>query len=175
MGAAPALTGAENPSRAQAWATIGGMTWQRILAVLAAVALGAGAWRAAGWSGLALLASGLVFWALLYVTRMVQVMKRTADRPVGWVGSAVMLNAKLKPRMPLLKVLALTGALGERLSAEEAQPEVYRWRDNGESSVTAEFANGRLAGWRLERPDAEAEPAAGADPQPAPESGGAAA
>ena len=75
MGAAPALTGAEDPSRAQAWATIGGMTWQRILAVLAAVALGAGAWRAAGWSGLALLASGLVFWALLYVTRLVQVMK----------------------------------------------------------------------------------------------------
>ena len=118
---------------------------------------------------------GVLMWLLLHFTRLMTVMKRAAEKPLGWVASAVMLNAKLKPRMPLLKVLALTGALGERLSAEEAQPEVYRWRDNGDSSVTAEFANGRLAGWRLERPDAEAEPAAGADPQPAPESGGAAA
>ena len=79
-------------------------------------------------------------------------MKRAVDRPIGYVGSAVMLNAKLKRGQPLLTVLALTRALGQRLSGEGAEPEVYRWRDPGESHVTAEFEGGRLARWQLERP-----------------------
>ena len=103
------------------------MSWKRILTLAIAVALGAGAWRAGGWAGLALAASALVLWFLLYYTRLIQVMKRAADRPIGYVGSAVMLNAKLKPRQALLHVIALTQALGERLSPEGAEPEVYRW------------------------------------------------
>jgi hypothetical protein len=138
------------------------MTWQRILTLVAAIALGAGAWRAGGWAGLALLASGLVFWFLLYYTRLVNVMKRAADRPIGYVGSAVMLNAKLKKGLALLHVVALTRSLGERLSPEGAQPETYRWTDPGESSVTAEFDAGKLVHWRLDRP-ATAEPAAGSE------------
>ena len=113
------------------------MTWKRILTLAIAVALGAGAWRAGGWAGLALAASALVLWFLLYYTRLIQVMKRAADRPIGYVGSAVMLNAKLKPRQALLHVIALTQALGERLSPEGAEPEVYRWTDPGGSHVTA--------------------------------------
>lgn len=109
------------------------MTWQRILTFMAAIALGAMAWRAGGGAGLALLFSGLLLWFLLYYTRIMTIMKRAADRPIGYVGSAVMLNAKLKPRMPLLNVIALTRSLGERLSAEGAEPEVYRWRDPGDS------------------------------------------
>jgi len=128
------------------------MGWQRIGVVLAAVALGAGAWRAGGWQGLALAASALVLWFLLYYTRLLAVMKRAADRPIGHVGSAVMLNARLKPGLPLLHVIALTRALGQRLSADGAEPEVYRWSDAGESSVTTEFEGGRLKAWRLERP-----------------------
>ena len=141
------------------------MTWQRILTLLAAIALGAGAWRAGGWAGLALLASGLLLWFLLYYTRLITIMKRAADRPIGYVGSAVMLNARLKAGLPLLNVVGLTRSLGERLSAEGAEPEVYRWRDPGESHVTAEFEGGRLARWRLERPQTAAEPPApiGAD------------
>ena len=69
------------------------MTWKRILTLAIAAALGAGAWRAGGWAGLALAASALVLWFLLYYTRLIQVMKRAADRPIGYVGSAVMLNA----------------------------------------------------------------------------------
>lgn len=130
------------------------MFWQRLLAIVLIVALGAGAWRAGGWPGLALLGSGLVLWGLLYCTRIITVMKRAADRPIGYVGSAVMLNAKLKPRAALLHVLALTRSLGERLTAEGIEPEIYRWTDPGASSVTAEFENGRLARWRLERPHA---------------------
>ena len=83
------------------------MKWQRILAILGAVALGAGAWRAGGWQGLALLGSGLMLWVMLYYTRLMTIMKRAVDRPIGYVGSAVMLNAKLKRGQPLLTVLAL--------------------------------------------------------------------
>ena len=136
------------------------MTWQRILTFMAAIALGAMAWRAGGGAGLALLFSGLLLWFLLYYTRLIQVMKRAADRPIGYVGSAVMLNAKLKPRQALLHVIALTQALGERLSPEGAEPEVYRWTDPGGSHVTAEFQGGKLSQWRLERPAAEPQPPA---------------
>ena len=137
------------------------MTWQRLLTLVAAIALGAGAWRAGGWAGVALLASGLTLWFLLYYTRLVNVTKRAAERPIGYVGSAVMLNAKLKARQPLLHVVALTRSLGERLSPEGAEPEVYRWTDPGDSRVTAEFEAGRLARWRLERPaEAAGAPAA---------------
>ena len=136
------------------------MTTQRILTLVVAIALGAGAWRAGGWAGVALLASGLVLWFMLNYTRLLTIMKRAADRPIGYVGSAVMLNAKLKPRMALLHVVGLTRALGERLSPEGTEPELYRWRDPGDSHVTAEFEGGRLARWRLERP---AEPAGPAD------------
>ncbi|HMN58291.1 MAG TPA: glycerate kinase, partial [Ottowia sp.] len=115
------------------------MTWRRLLAILLAVALGAGAWRAGGWSGLALMGSALVLWALLYYNQIMTVMRRAADRPVGYVGSAVMLNAKLQAGQPLLKVLAMTRALGQPLTEVGVDPEVYRWTDPGGSFVTAEF------------------------------------
>ena len=138
------------------------MTWQRLLAVLLAVALGAGAWRAGGWSGLALVGSGLVLWGLMYYTRIVTIMKRAANRPVGHVGSAVMLNAKLQAGQQLLHVLALTRALGQRLTEPGADPETYRWSDAGGSFVTAEFKGGKLTHWELVRPapEAAAEPPA---------------
>lgn len=126
----------------------------RVLAPLGLLALLAGAWQAGGWPGVALAASALVLWALLHYTRLITVMKRAANRPMGYVGSAVMLNAKLRPRLPLLHVVALTQSLGERLSPDEAMPEVYRWRDPGGSSVTAEFSGGRLVRWTLARPGA---------------------
>lgn len=128
------------------------MNWKRILVIGGAIALGAGAWRAGGWAGLALLVSGLVFWFLLNYTRLITIMKRAADRPIGYVGSAVMLNVKLRPRQPLLHVIALTRSLGERLSQEGEEPEIYVWRDPGGSAVTCEFEDGRLQRWRLDRP-----------------------
>jgi hypothetical protein len=128
------------------------MNARSLLTLAGAVALGALAWRAGGWQGIALLASGVALWFLLYYTRLTTVMRRANDRPIGYVGSAVMLNAKLKAGLPLLHVVALTRALGQRLSEADAQPEVYRWTDAGQSHVTAEFAGGRLQAWRLERP-----------------------
>jgi hypothetical protein len=119
--------------------------------VLGAVLVAAG-WRANGWGGVALVAGALVMWGLLHFTRITRVLGRAAERPVGYVDSAVMLNAKLKAGVNLLHVLAMTKALGERLSPEGEQPEIYRWTDGGASSVTTEFANGKLVKWALVRP-----------------------
>ena len=114
-------------------------------------------YASAGWPGVAAVVGGLVMWGLLHFTRLMNVMKKAANRPMGYVGSAVMLNARLKPGVNLMHVMAMTHSLGERLSAENAQPEVYRWTDGTQSHVTCEFANGRLQKWTLERPQAEAE------------------
>jgi len=128
------------------------MNARSVLTLAGAVALGALVWRAGGWRGVALLVSALVLWLLLSFTRLMTVLKRASNRPLGYIDSAVMLNARLKPGQRLLDVLALTRALGQRLSAIDAQPEVFRWTDPGQSHVTAEFDNGRLKQWRLERP-----------------------
>ena len=114
-------------------------------------------YASAGWPGVAAVVGGLVMWALLHFTRLMNVMKKAANRPMGYVGSAVMLNARLKPGVNLMHVMAMTQSLGERLSAENAQPEVYRWTDGTRSHVTCEFANGRLQKWTLERAQAEDE------------------
>lgn len=135
------------------------MNWQRVFVPVAGVVLVVAAWRAYGWAGVAVVTGGVVMWVLLHFTRLMHVFKQAAERPVGYVASAVMLNAKLQAGMPLLKVIALTRALGEQRSAPDAQPEVFRWSDTGGSQVTCEFANGRLVAWRLERPDAEVPPA----------------
>jgi hypothetical protein len=142
------------------------MNFRTVLVLAGAVALGAMAWRMGEWKGIALLASGLIMWGLLYYRQIVTVMSRAAERPVGYVGSAVMLNSKLKAGQTLLHVVALTRALGTRLSDDGAQPEVYCWADPGDSRVTAEFEGGRLQRWRLERPADPAAPAESADAPP---------
>ncbi len=129
-----------------------GMKFQSILLWSGIAALLVLAQSQFGWPGLAFAGAGLMMWLLLHFTRLMSVMKRAANRPVGHVDSAVMLNAKLQPGRPLLHVIAMTRALGERLSAEGEQPEVYRWRDESGSSVRCEFEGGKLARWRLDRP-----------------------
>jgi hypothetical protein len=129
------------------------MNLQKILMPVLGVVLVSAAWSSYGWAGVAVVVTGLVMWVLLHFTRLTHVLKRAADRPVGFVASAVMLNAKLKPGVNLLHVIAMTQALGERVSAEGSEPEVYRWTDASGSSVTCDFARGRLAKWALSRPE----------------------
>lgn len=105
-----------------------------------------------GWGGVAGALGLIVMWVLLHFSRMMQVLRRASDRPVGYVDSAVMLNAKLKTGVTLLHVLALTRSLGQLLTEKEAQPEVFRWKDGGDSFVDATFLNGRLQSWVLTRP-----------------------
>ena len=136
------------------------MNFKRILVPILGVALIAAAYRGFGWPGVALVAGGIVMWVLLHFNRMMTALKRAADRPIGWVDSAVMLNAKLRPGVNLLHVLALTRALGQLLSPKDQQPEIYRWTDGSDSHVTCEFNGGRLVKWELVRPTA---PTAGLD------------
>jgi hypothetical protein len=71
-----------------------------------------------------------------------------------------MLHAQLKVGMGLLDVLARTRALGELVSPQGEQPEVYRWTDNGGVSVDCAFTKGRLSGWTMQRaPEPSALPA----------------
>ena len=128
------------------------MNLQKIFLPILGVVVVVGAWRAAGWPGVALAAGAIVMWMLLHFTRMMKVLQRASNRPVGWVDSAVMLNAKLRPGVNMLHVVAMTRALGEQLSPKDEQPEVFRWTDGSASHVTCTFDNGKLAKWELVRP-----------------------
>jgi hypothetical protein len=128
------------------------MQFQKIFVPLASVALVAAAYYFSGWRGVAVAGGALIMWLLLHFTRMMQVLKRAANRPIGFVGSAVMLNAKLRPGVTLLHVVAMTKALGELQSPKDVQPEFYRWTDGTLSHVTCEFQSGRLKKWVLVRP-----------------------
>ena len=128
------------------------MNFQRILVAILGVVLIAAAWRGYGWPGVALVAGGILMWVLLHFNRMMTALKRAADRPIGYVDSAVMLNAKLKPGVPLLHVISMTRSLGQLLSRTDEQPEIYRWTDGGGSHVSCEFNGGKLVKWELVRP-----------------------
>lgn len=119
---------------------------------MAAVAATVLAWHRFGWQGVLVVVTALVLWLLLHVNRIMQVFRRAADRPVGHVDSAVMLNARLRPGLTLLHVTAMTRSLGALQSAKDAQPEVYRWSDNGHSHVDCSFQGGRLTRWDMVRP-----------------------
>ena len=91
------------------------MNVQKILVPVLAVAALALAYRFYGWAGIALPGGVLVMGLMLHFTRMMNVLKRTTNRPIGYVDSAVMLNAKLKPGMTVLHVVAMTRSLGQPL------------------------------------------------------------
>lgn len=131
------------------------MELRKIVVPILGAVLVAAAYRAYGWGGVALAFSGIVMWMLLHFTRVTRVLGKAGNRPIGYVGSAVMLNAKLRPGVNLLHVIAMTEALGERLSEEHQDPEIWRWTDGTGSSVTCEFARGKLVKWELVRPPQE--------------------
>jgi hypothetical protein len=131
--------------------------------------------------------TAMVMWLLLHYTRLMHIFKQAANRPVGHVDSAVMLHVKLKPNMPLIKVIARTKSLGAVETVEtvetvqaaqtvqgmltpaqaqfkplnatwgDAVKEVFIWRDAQDSSVRCEFEGGRLKAWTLTRPEQEAQ------------------
>ena len=143
------------------------MNLQRILVPAGCLLLLAAAWHSYGWAGVAVAGGALVMWLLLHFTRLMTILKRAADRPIGHVGSAVMLNAKLKAGVNLMHVIAMTRSLGEQRSPKDEQPEVFRWTDGGGSHVTCEFRGGKLVSWTLERPQPAPDSVSG-EPPPAP-------
>jgi hypothetical protein len=129
------------------------MNFQKLLVPVGGIVLLALAWRSYGWAGVALTGGVIVMFLLLHFNRAMQVLKRAADRPVGYVASAVMLNAKLKQGATLMHVIAMTRALGELRSPPDTQPELYRWTDTGGSYVDAVFNAGKLQSWAMTRPE----------------------
>jgi hypothetical protein len=114
---------------------------------LAGAAILAG-WFGYGWRGLVLALTVIVFWLLLQFSRTLRVLRMAARSPVGRVDSAVMLQARLRCGMRLAEVIALTRSLGRKVADD---PETFAWRDGGGTEVVAEFRDGRLGAWRLER------------------------
>jgi hypothetical protein len=131
------------------------MNFNKILAPLAIVVLTIGAWRQFGWAGIALAAGGVIMWILLHFTRLMTILKKAANRPVGHVASAVMLNAKLKKGMTLMHVIAMTRSLGALQTPKDEQPEIFLWTDPGQSTVSCTFVGGKLLEWTLTRPAQE--------------------
>ncbi|MDP9899502.1 hypothetical protein J2W36_001753 [Variovorax ginsengisoli] len=129
------------------------MQFQKFLVPIGGLVLLGFAYRSYGWSGVALVSGAIVMFLLMHFNRTMQVLKRAADKPIGYVASAVMLNAKLKKGVTLMHVMALTRALGELRSPKDTQPEHYRWTDTGGSYVDAVFLGGKLQSWSLTRPE----------------------
>lgn len=140
------------------------MQFQKFLVPIGGLVLLGLAYRGYGWPGVALVSGAIVMFLLMHFNRTMQVLKRAADKPIGYVASAVMLNAKLKKGVTLMHVMALTRALGELRSPKDEQPEHYRWTDTGGSYVDTVFLGGKLQSWALTRPESppdEATPQAG--------------
>ncbi|MDI9330723.1 MAG: glycerate kinase [Alphaproteobacteria bacterium] len=127
------------------------MNWRTLFVPLLTLFLMGWAYHAYGWPGVVFVVSGGVLWVLLHFTRLVNILKRAANRPIGFVDSAVMLNAKLKPKVPLMHVIALTRSLGKLESEKDIDPEIYSWTDGTQSTVRCEFRGGRLVLWELTR------------------------
>lgn len=128
------------------------MNFQKIIVLVAGVLVVVLSYRSFGWAGVAAAVGGLLMWVLLHFTRMMQVLKRAADRPIGHVSSAVMLNAKLRPGLTLMHVVAMTRSLGALRSPKDEQPEIFVWTDTAGSSVTCTFNGGKLSHYELFRP-----------------------
>jgi hypothetical protein len=115
--------------------------------LLAAAAVVAG-WWGYGWRGVVLALSVVVFWLLLQFSRALRAMRAAAERPIGHVDSAVMLNAHLHAGMTLVQVIQRTRSLGRKLADE---PETYGWQDAGGAGVEIDLRAGRVSAWRLTR------------------------
>ena len=131
------------------------MNFSKILIPVGVIVFVAGAWHEYKWPGVAVATGAVVMWILLHFTRMVTVLSRAANRPVGHVDSAVMLNVKLKKGVNLMHIIAMTKSLGVRLSEENAQPEIFKWTDPGDSFVICTFKAGKLQSWDMTRPQQE--------------------
>jgi hypothetical protein len=117
--------------------------WVGVALALAALILGG---LLLGWQGAIFATTGIVFWLLLQVSRLMRVMKQAGAAPMGSVANAVMLNSKLHVGMKLVDLIGLTGSLGLKQA-----PETFVWRDAGGDTVEVKLVKGKLVEWRLVR------------------------
>ncbi len=117
--------------------------WIGVLLALAALVAG-GAFF--GWQGIVFATTGIVFWLLLQMSRLMRLMQKAGAAPMGSVANAIMLSSKLHDGMTLVELIKLTGSLG----AKQAE-DTYVWRDTGGDAVEVVLKKGKLAEWRLLR------------------------
>ena len=133
---------------------------------LAAAALVAG-YVGYGWPGVLLGLSVVLFWLLLQFSRTMQLMRKTAQRPMGSVGklgSVLMLQTRLQHGMRLAGVMQLAGSFGKPVSPTDGAPappdtEVYAWADAGGDALQVTLVSGKVSAWEIKRAVA-AEPGA---------------
>lgn len=99
-----------------------------------------------GWQGAIFATTGIIFWLLLQISRLMRVMKTAGAAPMGSVRNAVMLNSKLHEGMKLVDLIGLAGSLGVKQA-----PETYAWHDAQGDTVQVVLKKGKLAEWRLVR------------------------
>ena len=138
------------------------MNWRTLWIPLALAGLLFLSFRAFGWWGFSLVASGIIFWLLQHTSRLLFSLERAADQPVGAVPNAVMFHAQLHNGLRLLQVLSLAGSLGRLDSPQGQQPEVFVWRDEAGDEVQCSFQEGRLMDWVLSRHPEDEDKVAGA-------------
>ncbi|KQY90506.1 hypothetical protein [Pelomonas sp. Root1444] len=124
--------------------------WIGVALALSALILGG---LLLGWQGAIFATTGIIFWLLLQMSRLMRVMKVAGSAPLGSVANAVMLNSKLHAGMTLVDLIKLAGSLGIKQA-----PETYQWRDATGDAVEVVLKKGKLAEWRLLRatPDGQA-------------------
>jgi len=103
-----------------------------------------------GWQGAVFATTGIIFWLLLQMSRLMRVMKVAGAAPMGSVGSAVMLNSRLHEGMKLVDLLTLTQSLGQKLSDA---PETYGWTDPGNVRIEVVLEGSKVTRWALIRPE----------------------
>ncbi len=123
--------------------------WVGVALALAALVLGG---LLLGWQGVVFATTGIVFWLLLQMSRLMRVMKMAGAAPLGSVANAVTLHAQLHAGMKLVDLITLAGSLGVKQA-----PETFAWRDGGGDTVEVVLRKGRLAEWRLVRASAAAQ------------------
>jgi hypothetical protein len=138
------------------------MNWRNLWIPMALAGLLFLSFRAFGWWGFSLAASGVIFWLLQHTSRLLFSLERAADQPVGTVASAVMFHAQMHKGLRLLQVLSLAGSLGRIDSPQGQQPEVFVWRDEAGDEVRCSFQEGRLIDWALRRSNDDQGTVAGA-------------
>jgi hypothetical protein len=121
-----------------------------------------------GWLGVAGVGGGIVMWLLLHFNRLMAVVRKASNMPIGYVASAVMLNAKLRTGVNMMHVVAMTRSLGKQQNPVGEQPEIFRWTDGSDSYVDCTFDHGRLVSWEMYRPPQDDGPAAAIEHTPTP-------
>ena len=127
------------------------MNWRNIFIPMGLAGLLFLSFRAFGWWGFSLASSGIIFWLLQHVTRLMKTMESAAERPMGSLDNAVMFHSQLHRGQRLLKVIGMAGSLGQLQTEKGVQPEIFAWQDEAGDRVECTFQEGRLTDWHMQR------------------------